>query len=166
MTALGGSISAAGSLRRYPAARDWWATLLIWGTVLVTVWAGAKILGATGETPVTSVFLLVLVLAVAFLLWVLYGTWYELDHRELRARCGPFTTNIALDRIGAIVRSRNPASSMALSLDRLAVLDRGGRLLVLISPRDRDAFLRDVAWLGPGLEYRDGEVRRMARARG
>jgi type VI protein secretion system component VasK len=165
MTALGASVSTDGSLRRYPAARDWWVNLLIWGTVVITVWAGVKTLRVTSDSPVTSVFLLVLVLAVAFLLWVLYGTWYELDHRELHARCGPFATDIALDQIGAIVPSRNPASSMALSLDRLAVLDRGGRLLVLVSPRDRDAFLRDVAWLGPGLEYRDGEVHRLARAR-
>jgi type VI protein secretion system component VasK len=165
MTALSGAVSGRSTLRRYPAARDWWISVIIWGATALTVGAGIEILTVTDDAPITPIVGLFLMLAVAFMLWCYFGTWYELDHRELRARCGPLSATIPLDRIDAVVPSRNPASSMALSLDRLAVVNRTGHLEVLIAPRDREAFLRDLAWLGPGLEYADGAVRRKARAR-
>jgi hypothetical protein len=63
------------------------------------------------------------------------------DH--LRIRCGPVDSRIALSAITGITATRNPASSPALSLDRLQI-DYGQGQSVMISPRDKESFIRDL----------------------
>lgn len=149
-----------GSSRRYPSARDWWISLCLWGAIVLLVVSGWLVISHVGDSPVLPVFTLLLGLSVGLLLWILYGTWYELDHRELRARCGPFRMAVPYARIDSVVPCRNLRSGMALSVDRLAVNDREGRLVVLISPVERDTFLHDLAHYAPGLNYVDGVVER------
>ena len=48
-----------------------------------------------------------------------------------------------IDDIESVAPTRNPLTSMALSLDRLAIKTRGGRG-VLISPRNKEQFLKHL----------------------
>lgn len=148
----------SGSSRRYPSARDWWITLLLWVVVAAVVGCGAAVVHHLAGSPTLPFFTLLCGLSVGLVLWVLYGTWYELDHRQLRARCGPFRLVVPHAQVGSVVPCRTLRSGMALSADRLAVNDRGGQLIVLISPVERDSFLRDLARYAPGLRYVDGAV--------
>jgi len=149
--------SSLGRIRRYPSARDAWVVAVIWGSSALCVWAGVETLFLT-EPPITPIFALALLLAMAFMFWILYGTHYELGGWDLRARCGPFRMSVPVADIGSVVPTRNPLSSMALSLNRLAVRHRHGRLLVLISPREQETFLRHMCELDAEFEYVDGEV--------
>ncbi len=98
----------------------------------------------TRPTPERWLVLLVLgPLAVGFPLWTLLATRYSIDDAFLRVRCGPFRWTIPLRDIASITPTRDHASSPALSLDRLRIEYGGGRSL-LVSPRDKDAFLRDL----------------------
>lgn len=78
-----------------------------------------------------------------FVLWLALGTSYTLDARSLHIRCGPFRWTIALKEIHSVTPTRDAGSSPALSLDRLRV-EYGARRRILISPRDQEAFLRDL----------------------
>ena len=48
----------------------------------------------------------VLILLALFLLWLFFGTSYELTKRELIYRIGPFSGKISLDRIKEVVKHR------------------------------------------------------------
>ena len=149
-----------GSSGRYSSKRDWWLSLVIWGSVAACVYASVDFMEQNGETIATALFALFMVLAIGFMGWIYLDTWYRIDRRELHARCGPFRHTIKLRDIGSVVPTRSPLSSMALSLDRLAVRNRRGIMVMMISPKDQETFLRHLASLDRGLEFVDGEVHR------
>ncbi len=82
-------------------------------------------------------------LSLGLMLWTILGTDYTIDDSNLRVRGGPFRWTIRLQDIRAVTPTRNPASSPALSLDRLRI-DYGQDRFLLVSPKDREAFVRDL----------------------
>jgi hypothetical protein len=86
---------------------------------------------------------LLAVLPVGLPLWLLCSTHYTLTPTELRIRCGPFSWQLALKDIRTVQPTRNPLSSPALSLDRLRI-DYGLGRSIMISPTDRERFLREL----------------------
>jgi len=91
--------------------------------------------------------------------WIFRTTRYELDGRELVVRSGPFRWRIDLATIESVTPSRNPLSSPALSLDRLQIRYRKSRF-ILVSPAERDRFLRALSRAESALERHGGELRR------
>ena len=95
---------------------------------------------AAAATAVRILFFAVL----AFPLWTLVGTWYALDSNALYVRSGPFRWTISLREIHSVTAARDyMRSSPALSLDRLRIEYGSGRS-IMISPRDKEAFMRDL----------------------
>ena len=92
--------------------------------------------------------LLILAVTFGFVLWLFLSTTYELGDRDLVVRAGPFRWRVPLDSLESARPARNPLSSPALSLDRLELRYGAGKWL-LISPRDRDRFLQDLAARAP-----------------
>lgn len=141
-----------GSAVVYPSKRDWWIVLLLWVSVLgmvvgtVAVWSE--------PAPLAQRFGLTALMAVMamFALWLLYSTRYRVERNVLVVRSGPFRWKIELDSIEEVVPTRNPLSSPACSLDRLRIRYAGSRLGIMISPKNKMAFLRDLAARAPGLE--------------
>jgi hypothetical protein len=118
----------------------------------VDAWLGALLLAACGsmlwsawrlfvaDDPGLWISLPLLVAGALFVLWVLATTAYVIGDEHLDVRSGPFRWRIPLREITSIQRTRNPLSSPALSLDRLAIsYGRGGSCM--ISPADQAAFL-------------------------
>ena len=67
---------------------------------------------------------------------------YTITDRFLIIKCGMSEDRIDLNRIRDAVPSFNPLSAPALSIKGVKViLDRG---FCLISPKDRDAFIREI----------------------
>jgi hypothetical protein len=96
-----------------------------------------------------------LISAAAFILWVLYATYYTLTDCSLIIRSGPFQWTMPLDAIIEIFPTHNPLSSPACSLDRLYIryIRPGGlRSGVMISPQDKAVFLADLVARAPGLK--------------
>ena len=83
------------------------------------------------------------VLFCGLLFAILKSTFYVIEHGVLRIVSGPFRWKIAISDIVEITPTRNPLSSPALSLDRLKVR-YGERRYVLISPADKDGFVRAI----------------------
>jgi hypothetical protein len=83
-------------------------------------------------------------LASAFLLWLLFGTFYELRDDCLYCRCGPFVEKIGYDKIKYLGYSENMLSSMALSSQRIEIRRYGKGYIAgttMISPENREIFL-------------------------
>lgn len=139
----------------YRSKTDTWLVAVIVASVAVAAGATAF---ALAEAPAGSAWIAVLAFGAttALPLWILMATYYTLDAEQLAIRSGPFSWRIPLAEIHRITPTSNPLSSPALSLDRLRVEYGNGRAL-MISPRDKERFLRD-------LEGRRGALQRAAAA--
>ncbi len=93
----------------------------------------------------------ILLMGIGLPLWVLETTAYTLTDRTLVVRCGPFHWDVPLWQITRITITRSPLSSPALSLDRLRIQYTAGAQ-IMISPDDRDRFLKDLRARGVNLE--------------
>lgn len=89
---------------------------------------------------------------MSLVLWGCYTTRYEVTSSDLIVRFGPFHTSLPLDRIVEVFPTHNPLSAPAPSLDRLRINYRkknGKMWLALISPQDKEDFVRDLASAAP-----------------
>ena len=85
----------------------------------------------------------VLALGAVFPLWVLVSTRYVLRSDRLDVHSGPLHWRIALREIERALPSHAAWSSPALSLERIRI-DYGRGRSIMISPRDRAMFLREL----------------------
>jgi uncharacterized membrane protein YdbT with pleckstrin-like domain len=82
---------------------------------------------------------------VAFILWLYRATKYVITDDKLMVHGGLFKVDIPKSSITSVTDSRNPLSSPAFSLDRLRI-NHGDGKTILISPKDKSAFLGDLNW--------------------
>lgn len=102
------------------------------------------------EEPATGLISLAVLLAAGgFVVWTFTRTFYVLTAADLLIRSGPFRWSIPLAHVRLVLPTRNPLSSPALSLDRLAIRHASGT--IMISPEDQRRFLEDLVERTPGL---------------
>lgn len=130
--------------KTYRSKRDAWILVLLWAGVLIGM-VGAVVYFRSGEPLLHRVAVLGLsVLAMAFVLSLLYGISYTIEDDQLLVGAGPFTQRIPLASIDSVRPSRNPLSSPAASLDRLSIRWNDGKKRVLISPTDKMEFMNTL----------------------
>ena len=81
------------------------------------------------------------------ILWIYFGTYYELREDHLYVKSGPFIGRIAYEKIKSIKFSRNLTSSMALSIDRIEIRQHGKGYITgttYISPEEREEFMKEL----------------------
>ena len=101
--------------------------------------------------------LTVIVCIAIFITFIFLTTYYQIDGRILKIRCGLFSTlNIDIDTIRRMSETNNPISSPAFSLDRLEIKYQKDRKIdtVMISPKDKDGFIKMITQLNPTIELR------------
>lgn len=128
--------------RTYPSKVDGVTFLLMLALPVTFVLTSSGALAGQPHT-LSAALRILFALAIAFMLWTLLNTGYTLDARTLYVRSGPFRWTIALEQIHSVTATRDTRSGPALSFDRLRI-DYGSGRSMLISPRDKDAFLRDL----------------------
>ena len=147
--------------RIYATKVDWWIALILVFTVVVLIASAATFFRGPAQTPLgLGIGILCLALAV-WTGWIPFNTTYEIAQTELLIRSAGIRWRIPLDRIVEVFPTHNPLSSPACSLDRLRVNYRrpNGRLrFVLISPREQQDFMQDLAEAVPGLDPQDGRL--------
>ena len=116
--------------------------------VLVFVITGAVII----STPFSWAGVIILLFTAAFIVHLFLTTYYILEGNILRIRCGfLYNSQIDISSIRQISETNNPLSSPATSLDRLEIR-YGQSNMVLISPREKQAFIREIQALNPGVK--------------
>jgi len=137
--------TSSRTTKTYPSKVDAWVF------VLIVVVVGAMFVGM-GISVAKEGWLRVLQGAfvvfgvIGLLVWILIGTSYTLEGRELVVRSGPFTWRIGIDQITSIEKATlfaRTRSSPALSMDRLVVSYGNGKRLI-ISPAEKEKFLADL----------------------
>ena len=146
--------------RIYPTKIDWWIGLILIFTVAVLVGSAVPFFfGPPAQTPLGPVFGLFCLAVAVWTGWIPFNTNYEIGQAELIIRSAGFRWRVPLDSIVEVLPTHNPLSSPACSLDRLRVNYRNRKdwvRFVLISPLEKDEFLRDLAEAVPGLKS-DGD---------
>ena len=144
----------------FPSKVDRWILWLMAIPIGVSLVAVGSALGA--HPPLGAVLLMVgiEVVVLGFITLNFKSTRYEVTDREVIVRSWPFRWRIGIDGIESIHPSRSPASSPALSLDRLEIRYGGGKAL-LVSPKDRVGFLEAVVARSRHLHRAGEQVRRV-----
>lgn len=142
--------------RVYETKKDGWIVVLLWATSIFMLIAAGSLWEGRAPFSFRLLMCVLLLLMAAFVLWVLYGTRYTLTDSALIVRSGPFRWAIDLAAIDEVFPTRNPLSSPACSLDRLHIRFRPNPSGMMISPRDKAGFLRELAVRSPGLKV-DGD---------
>lgn len=144
----------------FPSKIDRWIVALM----IVPFGISAVVVGSVlRENPPLPAVLLMVGIEVAVLVLIvgmLRSTRYEVTGREVIAYSTPFRWRIEIESIESIRPSRSPASSPAMSLDRLEIRYGGGRTL-LVSPEDREGFLSAVVARSRHLHRAGEHVRRV-----
>jgi Bacterial PH domain len=100
--------------------------------------------------PAMAIVVATIVVATIVVVWVILSTFYEFEGEALVAHSGPFSWRIPLKEISAVRESNSVRSGPALSMDRLEITYRNGRVL-LISPEDKPGFLAALRRRAPQL---------------
>jgi hypothetical protein len=134
---------------RVKSAVDWWLGLILWLVIISLIGTSFIV------PPAERLFVYLINIPVLLLtLWIYFGTYYEL-REDLFCRSGPFFTRIPYETITSVRLSRNPLSSLALSLNRIEIAYTSKGIfsagLVYISPPDREAFIKELLTRCPHL---------------
>jgi hypothetical protein len=132
---------------RFVSKRDGWLVAVLWLASAVDFGVAAWLW--SGGAPAPAFVAPLLLAAGAFQLHVLYATDYTVEADVLSIRASLFRWRIPLASIESIEPTRSPLSSPACSLDRLLIRYGGRR--VMVSPADKEGFLRAIAQRTPRL---------------
>lgn len=98
----------------------------------------------SGSAVLVLTTVIVAAATCGLLLWVLFGTCYRFEGGDLQIASGPFRWRIKIGDITSVKSTRSPLSSPALSLDRLCIEYGDPPRRIMISPRERSAFLNEL----------------------
>lgn len=125
---------------------DWWiGLLLVWVAIVPLVVIGASVQPGRSYDVVPGV--ISLLVSWGILGGLVFPMRYTLTRDALVVRFGLVRVRVPYDRIRAVAPSSNPLSSPALSLQRVRIdydKPNGKGTFVLVSPQDRDGFIREL----------------------
>jgi len=116
----------------------------------LTILAASVLMSAAkGDLPFHNVIIsyAAVMIMEALLLWVRFGSYYELREDCLYCRSGPFVEKIRYDQIKSVRLCENSVSSMALSAKSIEIRQYCKVYLLgitMISPVNREEFFRQL----------------------
>ncbi|SCZ11744.1 PH domain-containing protein [Alkaliphilus peptidifermentans] len=129
---------------KYKGKVDLW-----WWMVLITVnglicW----ILIDPEKTNINPLFvIMILGICDIFMLHMTFKNYVLLSESSMNIVLGVFKMTIRYEEVLTVKKTKNPLSSMALSLDRLEIRSR--KNIVFISVKNREEFINDLSSRNP-----------------
>jgi hypothetical protein len=142
----------------YPPKRDLWILVLLILVCLLQFGGALICLGAAAwkHEPGLAIPGFVLATAGSMLLWMLFGSAYEVTATHLILRVGPLRWRLPLDTMADIYSTsrlhHDFGWGLAFSLDRVRITCRDRSLPFWISPEDKAGFIAELARARPDLK--------------
>lgn len=127
----------------YRSKIDLWIAVVLVLSIVVSIAGAGMALHTTPTAFAWLISLLIVVVGGALPVWIITTTYYQIDGRVLFISSGPVRLSVPIENIVSITPSSDLLSSPALSLDRLRI-DYGLGKSVMISPRDKEGFIRTI----------------------
>ena len=141
----------------YPTKKDIWLVLIVaLGGFVLLVQVINLIIVKGFHHPETWILCGAFIFYFGILMLLAYPVNYEITTSTLEIRSGILLHyKIPLSSIVRVVPTRNPLSSPAWSLDRLRIdyLKNSKKRVILISPKNKKTFLRELIERTPSLEF-------------
>lgn len=133
-------------MKTYRSKIDLWLMFLVFGIT------GALLIEGIIEQDWTALEILAVI--IAFNAYLMSGIRYVIDGDVLMIKAGLMgTTKIPISVIKSVEKTHNTLSAPALSLKRLEI--RYGKYdFALVSPKDRDAFIKDLLKINPDIQVK------------
>jgi len=128
-------------MKIYKSKVDWWLVLILLAVFAFPIVQGIQ----TKEYLLSAIFL-----GLILLFWILGSTLkYKIEDGYLSV----WKTKIDIKTIRKVYATRNPLSSPALSINRLAIVYNKYDE-ILISPKDRADFISELLKVNPNIEVK------------
>jgi hypothetical protein len=94
-----------------------------------------------------------LLLVSGFLLWIYYGTSYELTQTHLKYNCGPIKGNIEIKEIREIIKDKTLWVGLKPATARKGLIIKFGKYdEIYISPEKNDEFINHILELNDAIK--------------
>jgi len=134
---------------KFKSKIDWWFHLLVFVLFFLPIFKLAYVFLVLPQNDNNFFYLILggsfLLVSLIFILPMYFFTYYVLDDKQLKVRSGLCCNKkIPYEKITDVSETRDPWSSPALSLDRIEIQYSTGLGVVLISPENKQEFLREL----------------------
>lgn len=138
----------------FPTKKDIWFFLIIWGLILfiISIYIfGGEPVGWQLITYKSVPGYILGVSILTLLLWIWFGTGYQVEGKLLRLKFGPFKSKVHINEIKKISRTKSPFTAPALSVDRLEIL-YGKYDVINISPQNESELIHSLLAVNPNIQ--------------
>ena len=102
-------------------------------------------------TEPSAVLLLVTAFIIVLLCILFFGTKYVIEKEELIVYGGIYKKRIPIKQIRSLRPSKNPLSAPAMSIDRIEITFDPHIQVILISPKERELFVKKLLEINPSI---------------
>lgn len=103
-------------------------------------------------TEPDTVMIIITVLIIILLALLIFGTKYVIDGDELIIYGGVYKKRIKIAQITSLRPTKNPLSAPAMSLDRIEILFDPHSQITLVSPKDKEMFVKKLLEMNPDIK--------------
>ncbi|WP_139343293.1 PH domain-containing protein [Virgibacillus siamensis] len=121
----------------FTSKKDATYSLIFWGTVVFVFFS---ILLSFSLTVPGIIIGIIGLMAIGFMLWIWFGTGYRIENHVIKIKNGPFRSEIAIQDINSIGKTKSLMATPALSVERLT-LRYGKYSEMLLSPKNEKEFV-------------------------
>jgi len=150
----------------FKAKIDWWMHLLCAALVIFNIFAVVCLIyGIAMDTAIAILLIIIFTpVNIFFLIPMWLNTYYFLGENELVVKCGiTKAERVEYEQITSVDKAREPVRAPAPSLDRIEVRykAKSGKFSdkVIISPKDKEEFIKQLKNMNEKIEVLEGVMR-------
>lgn len=122
----------------------------IWMGIIFILLPIVMIYAAIKEPDVITIVITLLIIIMLAMLF--FGTKYVISGEQLIIYGGIYKKKIAVNQITSIRATKNPLSAPAMSLDRIEIIYNPHMQMALISPKDKETFVKKLLEVNPKIK--------------
>ena len=140
---------------KFKSRKDWLFALIIYGLILFFIFIFVLDWTQNGIESNDSWRYIVMMAVTVFLLWIFYGTKYELSKNHLKYNCGPINGKIELKKINQIIKEKSLWSGLRPATARNGLIIKYEKYNdIYISPKTNETFIKKILELNSSIEIK------------